>query len=260
MFMKNILKLSAGHLLLSALLLCSLSTAAFAADAAAEIKSSMPEAAPSSVAGKADSVKKDKAGKKKRRMRKKGKKGIKKERSKRLERRGDADGMMRPGKDARPFMAPGKDGKDRMPRLRNHRDGGRRAMFFGKRDKSAVKREKVPSRINRAGSKAKSEAMEHRGDKKAEKEVVANIKDILDLYQALAEKVLEVIESSNPATLIGTVDFQEYTQFRDTDKLYMTCDGKNNSWQINEKANEDFATQLLPGQAGGNGTKWIDLI
>jgi hypothetical protein len=69
--------------------------------------------------------------------------------------------------------------------------------------------------------------------------------DIIDLYQALAQTVLDVIESSNPATLIGTVDFQEYTQFRDTGKLYLTCDGKNNSWQIDEKANENFETQPL---------------
>ena len=79
--------------------------------------------------------------------------------------------------------------------------------------------------------------------------------DILDLYLALANKVLETIESSNPATLIGTVDFQEYTQFRDIEKLYMTCDGQDNSYQLDIIANKDFAGN----QQGGNNIKWIDL-
>jgi hypothetical protein len=63
-----------------------------------------------------------------------------------------------------------------------------------------------------------------------------------------------MIESSNPATLIGTVDFQEYTQFRDTEKLYLTCDGQNNSWQIDEESNKNFETQSLPKQGG-----WMDI-
>ena len=78
----------------------------------------------------------------------------------------------------------------------------------------------------------------------------------------LSEGIKEVIESSNPATLIGTVDFQEYTQFRDTEKLYMTCDGKNNSWQINPIANSEFETQPLPQQLKGGSNDlfdWIDI-
>jgi hypothetical protein len=86
--------------------------------------------------------------------------------------------------------------------------------------------------------------------------------NIIDFYYYLAKYIYDLIDSSNPATLIGTVDFQEYTQFRDTEKLYMTCDGQNNSWQINPKANEDFLTQPLPQQLKGGSNDlfdWIDI-
>jgi len=85
---------------------------------------------------------------------------------------------------------------------------------------------------------------------------------IIDLYYYLAKYTYDLIDSSNPATLIGTVDFQEYTQFRDTEKLYMTCDGNNNSYQIMPKANEDFLTQPLPQQLKGGSNDlfdWIDI-
>ncbi len=85
---------------------------------------------------------------------------------------------------------------------------------------------------------------------------------IIDFYYWLAKYIYDVIDSSNPATLIGTVDFQEYTQFRDTEKLYMTCDGNNNSYQIIPGANKDFENQPLPQQQIGgfsNPFEWIDI-
>jgi hypothetical protein len=82
---------------------------------------------------------------------------------------------------------------------------------------------------------------------------------IIDFYYYLAKYIYDLIDSSNPATLIGTVDFQEYTQFRDTEKLYMTCDGNNNSYQIKPKSNIDFLTQGLPQQGGNDLFDWINI-
>ncbi len=94
-------------------------------------------------------------------------------------------------------------------------------------------------------------------DEFAKYSMIDNDVKTLDKFISLSDLIRTTIESSNPATLIGTVDFQEYTQFRDTSKLYMTCDGKNNSWQIDPLINKEFETQPLP-QQGGN-YEWIDI-
>jgi hypothetical protein len=57
---------------------------------------------------------------------------------------------------------------------------------------------------------------------------LSNLKEITERYLDLIDnKLLPYFQANNPTTLIGTIDFQEYTQYNDiTDlnKIYMTCD------------------------------------
>ena len=80
--------------------------------------------------------------------------------------------------------------------------------------------------------------------KKAQKQFYDNYGKYFDIrsdnttlisnYIEIIDELLKAIESNNPTTLLGTLDFQEYTQFRDEDKRYITCDGINNTAKLNE--------------------------
>jgi colicin import membrane protein len=142
--MENVMKISLRNVLLSALLICSLNSAAFA-DAPADVAAQ----------GSAKVDKAEKAAKKGKSSKRKGKKSLSKSRHRKFKKGAESDT------------------KERSPRLRSRRSGGRAKLWMGK-DKSenstdVVRKEKAQSeakRVNRAGSKRKADKTEGRGNAK----------------------------------------------------------------------------------------------
>ncbi len=58
------------------------------------------------------------------------------------------------------------------------------------------------------------------------------------------KNIIDLIDSNNAATLIGTVDFDKYSKIRDPDELYFICDNKKDSLLKQLDSFTDLMTEL----------------
>jgi hypothetical protein len=65
-----------------------------------------------------------------------------------------------------------------------------------------------------------------------------------DKGKLLKEKIIDLIDSNNATTLIGTVDFEKFTKIRDPEETYFICDDKSDSVLLKLENIENISQQL----------------
>jgi hypothetical protein len=76
------------------------------------------------------------------------------------------------------------------------------------------------------------------------KEILDANKIFNDKGKLLKEKIIDLIDSNNATTLIGTVDFEKFTKIRDPEKTYFICDDKSDSVLLKLENIEKISEQL----------------